>query len=80
MLIATNFTGHPCPHLRAGFSDVPTRADPWFADLGVRSGEQGARVPHGISLWSPLFEEGRLRNLGMALEAALGVAEVRPPL
>ena len=31
-------------------------------------------VPQGISLWSGLFDEGRLCNLGMALEARLAVA------
>jgi Asp-tRNA(Asn)/Glu-tRNA(Gln) amidotransferase A subunit family amidase len=77
MLIATNFTGHPCLHMRAGFLDRATRTDPGDgapADASARS----YTVPHGVSLWSGLFEEGRLLNLGRALESALGVAERRP--
>ncbi|MFW5880954.1 MAG: amidase, partial [Roseicyclus sp.] len=35
-------------------------------------------VPQGISLWGRLFEEGPILNLGMALEAHLGVAARRP--
>ena len=80
MLIATNFTGHPCLHLPTGFHEVETRRDPWLAELGVdQSGpEEMFTVPRGISLWSGLFDEGRLMNLGLALEAALGVAGRKP--
>lgn len=85
MLVASNFTGHPCLHLRAGFIDSPTRSDPSLAGgkLDVGAAGEDARsyeVPQGISLWGPLFDEGRLLNLGMALEAALGVAARRPGL
>ena len=85
MLVASNFTGHPCLHLRAGFLDSPTRTDPSLAggrlDIGSASEEARAHeVPQGISLWGPLFDEGRLLNLGMALEAELGVAARRPDL
>ena len=85
MLVASNFTGHPCLHLRAGFVDSPTRADPSLAGGRLDIGEPGDsaktyEVPQGISLWAGLFDEGRLCNLGMALEAALGVAERRPSL
>ena len=72
LLVATNFTGHPCLHLRAG-----------FAQTGARDGGPPGppvRTPQGVSLWSGLFDEGRLCALGMRLEAALGVAEERPPL
>ena len=85
MLVASNFTGHPCLHLRAGFLDSPTRSDPSLAggklDVGA-AGEDAKshEVPQGISLWGPLFDEGRLLNLGMALEAELGVAGRRPDL
>ena len=37
------------------------------------------KVPQGVSLWGRLFEEGRIFNLGMALEKELGVAAVRRP-
>ena len=85
MLVASNFTGHPCLHLRAGFLESPTRTDPSLEggklDIGS-AGDDTKRheVPQGISLWGPLFEEGRLLNLGMALEAELGVAGQRPHL
>jgi Asp-tRNA(Asn)/Glu-tRNA(Gln) amidotransferase A subunit family amidase len=37
------------------------------------------RVPHGISLWSRLYDEGTLLRLGLALEATAGVWRERPP-
>ena len=85
MLVASNFTGHPCLHLRTGFLDSPTRSDPSLAGgrLDVGAAGEDARsyeAPQGISLWGPLFDEGRLLNLGMALEAELGVAARRPGL
>lgn len=82
MLVASNFTGHPCLHLRAGFDDIATRS---AASLGAgklttgsASGDRTFRVPQGISLWGHLFDEGPLVNLGMALEAKLNVAAERP--
>jgi Asp-tRNA(Asn)/Glu-tRNA(Gln) amidotransferase A subunit family amidase len=83
MLVASNFTGHPCLHLRAGFLELGTRGAASLGDGTLTTGEpdQGGRLfrtPHGISLWGPLFEEGRILNLGMALERAFGVAALRP--
>ena len=79
MLVASNFTGHPCLHLRAGFVETPTRSRTTLALRRPAAAEGPAfTVPQGISLWGPLFEEGRLLNLGMALERALGVADLRP--
>ena len=83
MLVASNFTGHPCLHLRAGFLEVATRTDPSLADGKLKIGEaaEGAarfEVPQGISLWAGLFDEGVLCSLGMALEAELAVADRRP--
>lgn len=85
MLIATNYTGHPCLHLRAGFLETPTRSEPSLAHGKLVLDEAGdARatfsVPQGISLWAGLFDEARLLTLGRALEAALGVAVRRPTL
>lgn len=85
MLVASNFTGHPCLHLRAGFIESGTRG---LASLGsgkLTTGEadeagQMFRVPQGISLWGRLFQEGPILNLGMALEKALNVAAERPRL
>lgn len=84
MLVASNFTGHPCLHLRAGFEDIATRTP---ASLGAgklttgdAKGDKTFTVPQGISLWGHLFDEGPLLNLGKALEAELGVADRRPTL
>jgi Asp-tRNA(Asn)/Glu-tRNA(Gln) amidotransferase A subunit family amidase len=83
MLLASNFTGHPCLHLRAGFLRTGIRSDPSLAygrlDIGAAiGGERRFEVPQGISLWGRLFDEGRLCNFGAALESALGVASRRP--
>ncbi|MGR3342364.1 MAG: amidase, partial [Paracoccaceae bacterium] len=83
MLVASNFTGHPCLHLRAGFLDLGTRSP---ASLGAGKLTTGTAddagriytVPQGISLWGQLFQEGPLLNLGMALERQLAVADRRP--
>ncbi|HWJ72348.1 MAG TPA: amidase [Kaistia sp.] len=85
MLVASNFTGHPCLHLRAGFLDLATRGAASLGAGKLTTGEPGGegplfKVPQGISLWGRLFEEGRLVNFGIALERALGVASERPPL
>jgi Asp-tRNA(Asn)/Glu-tRNA(Gln) amidotransferase A subunit family amidase len=83
MLIASNFTGHPCLHLRAGFLEVATRGAASLGSGKLTTGEPEAagrtfKVPQGVSLWGRLFEEGPILNLGMALEKELGVAKVRP--
>ena len=83
MLIASNFTGHPCLHLRAGFEDLGTRSPASLASGKLTTGEEAAggktfTVPQGISLWGRLFDEGPILRLGMALEAALDVAGKRP--
>ncbi|QDU67877.1 amidase [Engelhardtia mirabilis] len=59
-LVATNFTGHPCLCLRAGF-------------------EQDGQ-PRGVTLWGRLAGEGRLAELGRALEERLGVWRRQPEL
>ncbi len=83
MLIASNYTGHPCLHLRAGFEDLGTRSPASLASGSLTTGEADAAgqtfsVPQGISLWGRLFDEGPILNLGMALERALAVADRRP--
>jgi Asp-tRNA(Asn)/Glu-tRNA(Gln) amidotransferase A subunit family amidase len=85
MLIASNFTGHPCLHLRAGFLDLATRGAASLGSGKLTTGEPDAagrkfKVPQGVSLWGRLFEEGTILRLGMALERALGVAAIRPEL
>jgi Asp-tRNA(Asn)/Glu-tRNA(Gln) amidotransferase A subunit family amidase len=83
MLIASNYTGHPCLHLRAGFEDLGTRSPASLASGSLTTGEADTAgktftVPQGISLWGRLFDEGPILNLGMALERALAVADRRP--
>jgi Asp-tRNA(Asn)/Glu-tRNA(Gln) amidotransferase A subunit family amidase len=74
MMVASNFTGHPCLHLRAGFLERRARR----LNDSEREGAV-ARVPSGISLWGRLFDEGTILSLGLALERRLGVAGLRPP-
>jgi Asp-tRNA(Asn)/Glu-tRNA(Gln) amidotransferase A subunit family amidase len=83
MLIASNYTGHPCLHLRAGFEELGTRSPASLASGKLTTGEAETAgkkftVPQGISLWGRLFYEGPILNLGMALEDALNVASRRP--
>ena len=85
MLIASNFTGHPCLHLRAGFEDLGTRSPASLASGKLTTGEantagQTFTVPQGISLWGRLFDEEPILALGLALERSLAVAERRPGL
>lgn len=54
MLIASNYTGHPCLHLRAGFEDLGTRSPASLASGKLTTGEadQAGKtftVPQGIS-------------------------------
>jgi Asp-tRNA(Asn)/Glu-tRNA(Gln) amidotransferase A subunit family amidase len=78
MLRLTNFTGQPCLALRAGFEELTPR--PLFGHPENDTDETLHRVPRSISLWSNLFEEGKLLRVGRALEAELGVAGERPTL
>jgi Asp-tRNA(Asn)/Glu-tRNA(Gln) amidotransferase A subunit family amidase len=84
MQLVTNFTGHPSLTLRTGFVERATRAG--INPLGAmgRPGDPGAgehhSVPHGITLWGRLYDEGTILNVGMAMEAELGVWDRRPPI
>ena len=84
MLTITNFTGHPCLALRAGFRRSPTRNRLSLAEARLDQGEDGSgedfRVPHAVSLHGRLFDEGTVLRIGAALEARFGVADERPPL
>jgi Asp-tRNA(Asn)/Glu-tRNA(Gln) amidotransferase A subunit family amidase len=77
LLAPTNFTGHPCLAMRAGFQDTRPRSI-----FDVEAGPQAApaRTPVAISLWAPLFGESALMNFGETLETALGVSGERPAL
>jgi Asp-tRNA(Asn)/Glu-tRNA(Gln) amidotransferase A subunit family amidase len=78
MLSLTNFTGQPSLALRAGFEDLEPR--PLFGHPENETHDTRYRVPRSVSLWSGLFQEGKLITLGRALEAALGVADEWPSL
>ena len=82
MLVASNFTGHPCLHIRAGFDTLASRTAASLGSgkltTGEATGENTYTVPQGISLWGQLFDEGPLLTLGMALEQKLGFANRRP--
>ena len=82
ILVASNFTGHPCLHLRAGFLDSATRPCSSLGNRAPQPAADGPRftVPQGISLWGRLFDEGPMLSLSLALEGALGVAGRRPAM
>ncbi len=81
MLTITNFTGHPSLTLRAGFVEVSEARTDWAPDPGrpLPKFSPARRVPHGITLIGRLFEEGKLAQVGIALERAFNVAGERPP-
>ncbi|MGC9158388.1 MAG: amidase [Terracidiphilus sp.] len=80
-LTITNFTGHPSLTLRAGFVEVSEARSDWAPtpDISLPTFSPPRRVPHGVTLLAPPFEEGRLGTAGMALERAFGVVAERPP-
>ena len=78
MLSLTNLTGQPGLALRAGFEEITPR--PLFDHPENDNDETLYRIPRSVSLWSNLFEEGKILTVGRALEAALGVAAERPNL
>jgi Asp-tRNA(Asn)/Glu-tRNA(Gln) amidotransferase A subunit family amidase len=84
MLLITNFTGHPCLALRCGFREAPTRQRLSLEKARLDQGAEGAgplhTVPHAISLYGRLFDEGTILRIGAALEARLGVAARHPPM
>jgi Asp-tRNA(Asn)/Glu-tRNA(Gln) amidotransferase A subunit family amidase len=86
LLVATNFTGHPSLTLRVGFQELPTRDELTLSDAQRKRTQapsaagQTHRVPHAITLFGRLFDEGTLCRLGRALEAELSVWAERPPV
>ncbi len=81
MLTITNCTGHPSLTLRAGFVEVSEARSDWAPDPAhpLPHFSPPRRVPYGVTLIAPPFEEGRLGTAGLALERAFGVADERPP-
>ncbi|HVY18686.1 MAG TPA: amidase [Bauldia sp.] len=84
MLIITNFTGHPCLTLRSGFLELETRGALSLANARIATEKSRAgalhSVPHSISLWGRLFDEGTLLAVGRGLERKLDVWDRRPAL
>ncbi len=82
--IITNYTGHPCLVLRYGFKTSHTRKNLSLAKARLDQGAEDPgplhEVPHGISLYGRLFDEGTMLRIGRAMEAALDVAGRRPSL
>ncbi len=81
MSLITNFTGHPAITIRGGFIKTKTRRDSIGGDLDFDgpSSENIYEVPVSLSIWGPLYEDGRICSIAMALEKAFGIAEKRPP-
>jgi Asp-tRNA(Asn)/Glu-tRNA(Gln) amidotransferase A subunit family amidase len=75
MLVASNFSGHPCLHLRVGFESLPTRTRIKSEKIDPK---KKFKVPRGLSIWGALFEEEKILNFGLALEAQLNIADQRP--
>lgn len=80
-LVITNFTGHPSLTLRAGFVEVSEERSDWAPDpeRPLKKFSPPRRVPHGVTLVGRLFDEGTIARVGMAMEAAFGVAQQTPP-
>jgi Asp-tRNA(Asn)/Glu-tRNA(Gln) amidotransferase A subunit family amidase len=79
-LVITNFTGHPSLTLRAGFVEVTEARSDWAPDPKnpLPKFATPRLVPHGISLVGRLFDEGTVAQVGVKLEQAFKVAEMRP--
>ncbi|MED5462672.1 MAG: amidase, partial [Pseudomonadota bacterium] len=78
MLSLTNYTGQPCLTVRAGFEKLKPRS--LYGHPENETDETLHRVPTSVSLWSSLFQEGKLVTVGRALEAELGVVAEKPTL
>jgi Asp-tRNA(Asn)/Glu-tRNA(Gln) amidotransferase A subunit family amidase len=79
-LTITNFTGQPSLTFRAGFVEVAEARSDWAPNPArpLPKFNPPRRVPQGVTLLAPPFEEGRLGTAGIALERALNVARERP--
>ena len=78
MLTLTNYTGQPCLAIRAGFEDITPRS--LFDHPENDTDETLHTIPRSVSLWSSLYQEGKVVAVGRALESALGVVRERPTL
>jgi Asp-tRNA(Asn)/Glu-tRNA(Gln) amidotransferase A subunit family amidase len=80
MLVISNFTGHPSLTLRAGFVEVSEARSDWAPDFShpLPKFSPPRRVPHGVTLIGQLFDDGRIAEVGMAMEQSFGMARERP--
>jgi Asp-tRNA(Asn)/Glu-tRNA(Gln) amidotransferase A subunit family amidase len=81
MLTISNQTGHPSLTLRTGWVEVGEARSDWAPDPDhpLPKFSPPRRVPHGVTLIGPLFEEGIIARAGLALERKFDVARERPP-
>jgi len=79
-LVITNYTGHPSLTLRAGFVEINESRSDWAPDSGHPHEKFATprRVPYGVTLIAPLFEEGSLAEVGILLEQSFEVSQIRP--
>lgn len=82
MLLITNYTGNPALTLRAGFTEAEARRPEFIEQqmYGAPASGRKYKVPVSLTLWGPLFEDGKICRIGMALEKELSVQHLRPPL
>jgi len=82
LLVTTNYTGHPCLTLRAGFPErgLVLPGGPYLTDDTVPTEKDPRRfnMPRNISLMGRLFSEGALCAVGRKLEEKLNVHSKRP--
>jgi Asp-tRNA(Asn)/Glu-tRNA(Gln) amidotransferase A subunit family amidase len=81
MLTISNQTGHPSLTLRTGWVEVSEARSDWAPDPAhpLPKFTPPRRVPHGVTLIGPLFEEGVIARVGLALERKFDVFGERPP-
>ena len=84
MLTITNFTGHPSLVMRSGFRQSETRGPLSLARARIEQGSPtkgpSFTVPHAISVYGRLFDEGTILRIGKALEKEFAAWHRRPPL
>lgn len=82
MLSITNYTGHPALTIRAGFIESEARRADYIIPehYGPPPSGKKYKVPVSITLWGPLYEDGAICRIGMALERELDVQHMRPPM
>ncbi|MFB3430492.1 MAG: amidase [Phycisphaerales bacterium] len=91
LIQAERLRSQVCAMMRTAMNDFDVLITPSFAGsillitnytghpaLVLRTGFRSNNRPHGITLVGHLFDEGRLASAGLAIERAMGVAEMRP--